>query len=43
MNSAAHERKINAMVASLRYLDITEISRSVIEKAFEYVCGVKMW
>jgi hypothetical protein len=42
MNSAAHEIEINDMVASLEYLDITEISRSAIEKAFEYVCGVKM-
>jgi hypothetical protein len=42
MNSAAHEIEINDMVASLEYLDIAEISRSAIEKALEYVCGVKM-
>jgi hypothetical protein len=42
MNSAAHEIEINDMVSSLEYLNISEISRSAIEKAFEYVCGIKM-
>ena len=42
MNSAAHEMEIRDMVSSLEDLDISEISRSAIEKAFEYVCGIKM-
>jgi hypothetical protein len=42
MNSTAHQMKINEMIASLGCLDVSEVSRSAIEKAFEYVCGVKM-
>jgi hypothetical protein len=42
MNSAAHEIEINTMVASLKCLDMAETSRSAVEKAFEFVCGVNM-
>jgi len=42
MNSAAHEMGINDMVSGLQYLDMVETSRSAVEKAIEYVCGVKM-
>jgi len=40
MNSAAHEMEISTMVVGLKYLNLSEIHRSAVEKAFKYVCGI---
>ena len=42
MNSAAHQMSMRGMVAGLKWLDTEDTPRSAIEKAFEFVCGMKM-
>jgi len=42
MNSAAHQMEMRGMVAGLKWLDAEDTPRSAIEKAFEFVCGMKM-